>query len=147
MKYNLKVGQRVYAVEIENIDTRPVKVRVDGIEFEVTSEMIESVEAPREAGKTGMDPRPMSSIHPPITPVLHENILRAPLPGKVIDILVQVGEKVKTGQVIVVIDAMKMKNSIRAGYGGIVSEVLVSGGQSVAHQQALVKFEDPGEAA
>jgi biotin carboxyl carrier protein len=41
-----------------------------------------------------------------------------------------------------VIEAMKMKNSIRATRAGKISEVLVSPGETVAHKQALVKFED-----
>ena len=53
----------------------------------------------------------------------------------------------ETGQVLVIIEAMKMKNSIRSVYSGMVSEVLVSAGQSVAHKQALVKFADIGEAS
>ena len=42
---------------------------------------------------------------------------------------------------------MKMKNSIRAVRSGMVGEVLVSAGQSVAHKQALIRFADSGEAA
>ena len=57
------------------------------------------------------------------------------------------GDKVEAGQVIVIIEAMKMKNSIRSVYSGTIGEVLVSAGQSVAHKQALIKFAEMGEAA
>ena len=57
------------------------------------------------------------------------------------------GEKVEAGQVILVIEAMKMKKSIRSVYSGTVSDVFVSTGQSVAHKQALIKFADLGEAS
>jgi biotin carboxyl carrier protein len=50
------------------------------------------------------------------------------------------------GQVILIIEAMKMKNSIRSIHTGTVSEVLVNAGQSVAHKQALLKFAETSEA-
>jgi biotin carboxyl carrier protein len=71
----------------------------------------------------------------------------APLPGTITEVFVKTGEKVETGQVVLVIEAMKMKNSIRAVRAGIVGEVLVSAGQSVAHKQALIRFADAGEAS
>jgi biotin carboxyl carrier protein len=53
---------------------------------------------------------------------------------------VKAGEQIESGQVILVIEAMKMKNSIRATRAGKISEVLVSAGETVAHKQSLVKF-------
>jgi len=73
--------------------------------------------------------------------------LSAPLPGTVVEVFVKAGDKVEAGQVVLVIEAMKMKNSIRSVFSGLVSEVLVTAGQSVAHKQALVKFAKLGEAA
>jgi biotin carboxyl carrier protein len=66
--------------------------------------------------------------------------LTAPLPGTVIEIFVKPGEQIEAGQVILVIEAMKMKNSIRSTRAGKVAEVLVGAGQTVAHKQALVRF-------
>jgi biotin carboxyl carrier protein len=60
---------------------------------------------------------------------------------------VKAGDKVEAGQVVLVIEAMKMKNSIRSTWSGTVGNVLVSVGQTVAHKQALVKFADLGEAS
>jgi biotin carboxyl carrier protein len=68
--------------------------------------------------------------------------MTAPLPGTVIEIFVKAGEQIEAGQVILVIEAMKMKNSIRSIRAGRISEVLVSANQTVAHKQILVKFAD-----
>jgi biotin carboxyl carrier protein len=68
--------------------------------------------------------------------------MTAPLPGTVIEIFVKAGEQIEAGQVILVIEAMKMKNSIRSTRAGKIVEVLVSAGQTVAHKQILVKFAD-----
>ena len=67
--------------------------------------------------------------------------MTAPLPGTVIEIFVKPGDQIETGQVILVIEAMKMKNSIRSTRAGRIGEVLVSAGLTVAHKQALVRFE------
>jgi biotin carboxyl carrier protein len=66
--------------------------------------------------------------------------MNAPLPGLVIEVFVKAGDEIEAGQVILIIEAMKMKNSIRSTRGGSISEVLVSPGETVAHKQALVRF-------
>jgi biotin carboxyl carrier protein len=55
----------------------------------------------------------------------------APMPGKIVRVLVTQGEVVRARQPVVVIEAMKMENELRAGRDGIVTEVLVHEGQSV----------------
>jgi biotin carboxyl carrier protein len=58
-----------------------------------------------------------------------------------VDVFVKAGDEVELGKVVLIIEAMKMKNSIRSTRAGKVAEILVSAGQTVAHKQALVKFE------
>jgi biotin carboxyl carrier protein len=60
----------------------------------------------------------------------------------VIDVFVKPGDTIEMGQVVLIIEAMKMKNSIRSTRAGTIAEVLVSAGQTVAHKQVLVKFVD-----
>ena len=69
------------------------------------------------------------------------NIVEAPLPGRVIEILVKVGDEVKVGQAVVVLEAMKMENSITSNYHGTVKQILVSSGDAVAANAALVEIE------
>ena len=151
MKYKITVNNQVYEVEVENINTRPVIAHVDGERFEVMPENAGQAETRKDANEKterkafNPNPAPVRSTSP--NPALSGNILTAPLPGTIIEVFVKPGEKVETGQVLVIIEAMKMKNSIRSVYSGMVSEVLVSAGQSVAHKQALVKFADIGEAS
>ncbi len=154
MKYKITVNNQTFEVEIENIHARPVIARVDGERFEVMPENGNQAEAKKEAGGTKNIAEKKSISQKPVTaaafspnPAISGNALTAPLPGTVVDVFVKPGEKVEAGQVVLVIEAMKMKNSIRSVYSGTISEVLVSPGQSVAHKQALVKFADLGEAA
>ena len=69
------------------------------------------------------------------------NVVEAPLPGRVIEILVKVGDEVKVGQAVVVLEAMKMDNSITSNYHGTVKQILVSSGDAVAANAALVEIE------
>ena len=138
MKYVVKIADKDYEVEIEDIHARPVIARVDGQAFEVTPEGGVKRPAPKETGefKPGDLSKPLSSQG------ISSNELTAPLPGVVTTVFVKPGDSIEMGQVVLVIEAMKMKNSIRSTRAGTISEVLVSAGQTVAHKQVLVKFID-----
>jgi biotin carboxyl carrier protein len=62
----------------------------------------------------------------------------APMPGKVVRLLVSAGQTVEVGQGLVVVEAMKMQNEVRAPKGGKVERVLVVEGQAVRTQEALL---------
>jgi biotin carboxyl carrier protein len=62
----------------------------------------------------------------------------APMPGKIVRVLVSAGEQVQAGSGLVVVEAMKMQNEIRAPKSGKVERVLVTEGQAVRTQEALV---------
>ena len=151
MKYKITANNKTYEVEIENINARPVIAFVDGDRFEVMPENADQIETGKDADaktvKKAFNPNPAPAASSSPNQALSGNALTAPLPGTIIEVFVKAGEKVEAGQVVVIIEAMKMKNSIRSVYSGTISEVLVSAGQSVAHKQALIKFADLGEAS
>lgn len=70
-----------------------------------------------------------------------ENNVTAPMPGNILGIQVKQGEAVKTGQVLLVLEAMKMENEIVAPRDGIVKRVHVTVGQSVNTGDPLVSLE------
>ena len=138
MKYKLNINNQTIEVEIEDINKRPIIAKVDGLRFEVMPENGRQAEVKPEAG-VNLEPKPSLPI-PGTLPPAGNHILFAPLPGTVLELFVKPGEQVEAGQVVLVIEAMKMKNSIRSIFSGIVDNVLVSQGQSVAHKQALIEF-------
>ena len=136
MKYIVKVADKSYEVEIENLNARPVIAHVDGQKFEVNPDH----EAEPVSQKEPREFEPAAALKQPSRSNAGPNEMTAPLPGTVIEVFVKAGEHIETGQVILIIEAMKMKNSIRSTRAGEVTEVLVSAGQTVAHKQALVRF-------
>lgn len=70
-----------------------------------------------------------------------ESIITAPIPGKVVKILVEEGNEVEAGQTVIIIAAMKMESEFKAAKTGVVSEVKVKEGQTVEARQELVVIE------
>jgi biotin carboxyl carrier protein len=137
MKYTVTISNRCYEVEIEDIHVRPIVAYVDGQKFEVQ---------PESGNKPAIRPEteqvsPTVTAAQPVSQTGNGNELTAPLPGTIISIFVKPGEEIEAGKVVLIIEAMKMKNSIRTTRGGRVAEVLVSQGQTVTHKQPLVRFE------
>ncbi len=136
MKYVVKVADQYYEVEIVDIHAKPIIARVDGQEFEVSPEDGARLAIQKER----KEPKSVELSKQPLSPNTTPGELTAPLPGTVIEIFVRTGEYVEAGQVMLIIEAMKMKNSIRSTRAGKITEVLVSAGDTVAHKQILVKF-------
>jgi len=68
-------------------------------------------------------------------------VVKAPMPGKVVSVLVGVGDQVKAGAGLIVIEAMKMENELRATAAGDVREIRVAPGEAVTAGQVLVVIE------
>ena len=137
MKYSVRIADKSYEVEIEDIHARPIVAHVDGERFEVHPETRNKTEASKET----QNAQPSETPARLASQAVNAGELTAPLPGTVVEVFVKPGDQVEVGKVVLVIEAMKMKNSIRSTRTGKVADVLVRAGQSVAHKQALVTFE------
>jgi biotin carboxyl carrier protein len=137
MKYKVSISDSSYEVEIEDIHARPIIARVDGQRYEVYPENGNKPEVREEP----VAERAIAYSAQPVAQAGGSHELTAPLPGTIIEFFVKPGDEIEVGKVVVVIEAMKMKNSIRSTRAGKVGEILASPGQTVAHKQALVRFE------
>jgi len=127
--YKVLINSHLYEVEIVDLLARPVLAVVDGRPIEVWPETKEvSSEAPAPAGKTG------ESVDNQVREIL------APMPGTIVSVAVEPGSQVTYGQELCVLEAMKMKNVIRAPRAGTIGKVAVTQGQSVKHHDLLVEF-------
>lgn len=141
MKYTVKIADVTYEVEIEDLNQRPILARIGDETFEVTPENGHAAARsdspqPGSASKTAKQ----APAGAPSGPASGTSIV-APLPGTVTEVNVKAGDSIQSGQQVCVIDAMKMKNAIRATRGGKIAKVAITAGQSVTHRQVLVEFE------
>lgn len=70
-----------------------------------------------------------------------ELIVKAAIPGTIMEVLVKEGQQVKRGDALLVLDSMKMNNTICASDNGTVKKVYITSGQSVGKDAPLVEFE------
>jgi len=144
-KYQYKVQGVDYEVEIEDVVGNVAKVNVNGIPFEV--EMQQPINAakhpnivkPKVAAPAAPAVAPAAAPKPAAAPVAAKgNTLTAPLPGTITNVLVKEGEEVFAGQVVVILEAMKMQNNIEAEQSGTVTAVHVNHGDTVMEGAALL---------
>jgi len=150
--FRIKVNDRLYTVEIEGppIPSGPTSVTVNGRTFQVEVERETPVEAKEPAvvvrppgqERAGAPPPPTSTRARSGAPTaIGAKQVIAPMPGKIVAIKVQAGDKVGYGDELCVLEAMKMEQSIRATREGVVKEVKVSVGQVVPYGSVLIEFE------
>ena len=70
-----------------------------------------------------------------------DNIVASPMPGKIVKIPVKAGDKVESGQTVIIVSAMKMESEYKAGKEGIIKEVHVSEGDTIEGNQPLITIE------
>ena len=70
-----------------------------------------------------------------------DKIIKAPMPGLVLASEVKPGERIAKGKTLIIIEAMKMENTIKAPYDAVIKEVFVTAGQAVDKDEKLVELE------
>lgn len=146
-KYQYKVQGVDYDVEIIDIEGNIAKVNVNGISFEVemkqpinpaTTPHLPKIAVPKATGNNTSNiqkaPEKPSSSKQTGT----GKKIGAPLPGTITDIKVKEGDTVKSGDTVIILEAMKMQNNIEADCDGTITSVLVSKGDTVMEGDALI---------
>lgn len=128
-------GQK-FQVEVTQKDQKFLTVEVNGTAYEV--------ELDREI-KTTKTPVLVRSAMPqgsPLPPANERNTISisSPLPGIVVSIAVKEGDTIHKGQVLFVLEAMKMENSIQSDYDGVVAKVLTQPGAQVLQGATLIEI-------
>ena len=137
-EYKFKISGQDYTTSVEELEDGTLNVTVNGKAYQV--EIPEKAQHPahsvaRPAAPAGQAApavaRPAASAPASVA---------APLPGTITAVKVKAGQKVRRGDTLVVMEAMKMANEITAEADGTVKSVLVSQGQSVNQGMTLVEF-------
>lgn len=124
MKYKVTLNGKTYEVEVEETDAVIVNV---------------SDAAPVVPPAAPAHPAPVASAAPAAPAAAADGVkVLAPMPGTILAMNVSVGQAVKAGKVLLVLEAMKMENEITAPSDGIVKQILVQKGATVDTDAALV---------
>ncbi|MHA2379404.1 MAG: biotin/lipoyl-containing protein [Candidatus Thorarchaeota archaeon] len=119
-----------YSVKVVSRTGSKVALEVDGEKRDIEwSRVRKEVEVKASTSTTTQDgPRVTGGVYPP-------------MPGKITEVAVKVGDKVKTGQTVCILEAMKMFNELKATNAGVVKEVNVETGSNVTPNDLLVLIE------
>lgn len=143
MKIHVRIQNKTFEVRLGDLHSRPIQAQVDGEMFEVwPEEMMVSTSQTSPLVSNTATPQPIVDAPASANETNRVKNVVAPLPGVIIEINAKVGQQVKFGDALCVLEAMKMKNAIRAGRDGEISTIQVQVGDSVQHSQILMEFKD-----
>ncbi|MDE6808452.1 MAG: biotin/lipoyl-binding protein [Prevotella sp.] len=147
-KYQYKVKGVDYEVEIAEVEGNIAKVNVNGIPFEIELQKpINAAKHPTMNNPKVQSPQPVSvKVAQPVAPQPAQPVvpagagtpLKAPLPGTIVEIKVQIGQQVNVGDTVLVLEAMKMQNNIEAETAGQVTSIVVKQGDTVMEGSVLL---------
>jgi len=133
--FKAKVDDKSYQIVLSRIEPeKEMTVKVDEATFKA------EIRTPaRKTSFTHFEPTiAVRSKKPLRNSQASEGAIVAPMTGKIVSVKVKKGEQVKAGQVVCVVEAMKMQNEIATSKGGVVKEVYVSEGSSVSEGEPLL---------
>lgn len=138
--YRIRIDSEVYEVEIDEVlkESMPKAIKEVKREEGKTVESVKEKSNIRETSTVKEDVERKEEKEEPLEN--NAEYILAPLPGKIIDVMVKPGDSVKKGDVLLTIEAMKMKNEIFAGFEAKVAEVYVKPGDKVETNKKLLKL-------
>lgn len=144
-EFSYKINGAPYRVVVTKSDSELVELEVNGTPY--TVEITPKTKKPktvvqRQSTSTGASSLSTSTplVTKPSAPA-GKNTIQSPLPGIILDIRCKVGDTVKKGQTLMILEAMKMENNILSSGNGKVTEILVQKGDSVLEGANLVVIE------
>ena len=148
-KFQYKVQGVDYDVEIEELEGNVAKVNVNGIKFEMELKQPinpahairkkPEVQQPHPAQQpAAAKPAPAAAPAEQPAPAATGSQVKSPLPGTITSVNLQVGDKIKDGDTVVVLEAMKMQNNIESEFSGTVTSISVKPGDSVLEGAVLL---------
>lgn len=132
--FSVEMHEKVYKVELKKIDKKaPFPIKVNSVPFNV------KLETPtRKILSEILEPSISFVAKETIKTVVEKGAVTAPMAGKIVTVTVKEGDSVKLGEVLCVLEAMKMENEITATKAGLIQEVRISEGMPVSEGTVLV---------
>ncbi len=145
-KYNLVINNQNFEVEILNESNGIFQVNVNGSVVEVKDTSSQPVIISNQETISQPSKIKSSEVQENKTSVDSVNVdksgqIKAMMPGKVLEILIMIGDEVSNGTPLLVIESMKMENTINSSLSGKVSNILVKVDDSVQYDQVMIEIE------
>lgn len=136
-KYKFKINGSTYHIDIRETSGNTIKLEVNGSPYEVVMET--EVKTSKTPTLIRTELRPTQKVEPLSTNESTKKVI-SPLPGTVLEILVKEGDVVKTGDKLLVLEAMKMENSIIAEAAGTIRSIKVQPKSNVLQGDLLLEI-------
>lgn len=142
-EYKYQINGNLYKVTIGDIEDNIAHVEVNGTPYSVKMEQAPKAAPTKPVVRPVAAPKPATTTAAPAArPAAGgKSGVKSPLPGVILDVKVNVGDEVKKGQVVIILEAMKMENNINADRDGKVTAIPVSKGESVLEGTDLIIIE------
>lgn len=146
-RFRVKINDQVFEVEVEemgrpeSVAQAPMPVTPPPVTAPATVPVTPVARPAAPAAPAAAPARSVPSQSPSQAGGDDAGLIKAPIPGVISEIRVSPGKAVKRGDVLLLLEAMKMQNEILAPYDAVVSEVLVNQGASVQTGDPLVKLD------
>lgn len=138
-EYKYKINGQEYKVAVGDIENNIAEVSVNGTTYKVELEQAAAPAPVVKSVKPAAAPRTEAGTKVVAKPAA--GAVKAPLPGVILDLKVNVGDTVAAGDTVVILEAMKMENNIHADKGGVVKSICVNKGDSVLEGADLLIIE------
>lgn len=131
-QYLYEINGRTYRVKVKEVLSSRAVVEVNDVEYQVRIKEPAITQADVVSHPPGSVPVPeVSAARRPVSPPSGNGLVRAPMPGVVLRVLLQAGDQVSAGDTVLIIEAMKMENEIKAPIAGTIQKIMVDEGDSV----------------
>jgi Acetyl/propionyl-CoA carboxylase, alpha subunit len=142
-QFKYTINGNVYKVTVNKVEDTLAEVEVNGIPYKVqmdkpAKKQVITVKRPVQTHTAASAPQ--TTVSRPANTGGVGGAVKSPLPGVILDIECKVGDTVKKGQKLFILEAMKMENTIPADRDGVIAEIKVSKGDSVLEGTELVTF-------
>lgn len=139
MKYLVTLNGNEYEVEVGADSVTLTAERIGAAKAAPAPAPVVSRPAPAAVPAPAPAPAPAAAVSAPAAPVSGSGItVAAPMPGNILKVMVKPGDAVKSGQILLLLEAMKMENEIYSPCDGTVNSVLVSVGGTVNSNDPMV---------
>jgi biotin carboxyl carrier protein len=137
-KFNFKINGNQYVVDVKSVEANMAEVEVNGTVFSIELEKKMTVTKTPTIVRSTVVNKPEHAEIPKVNSDGKIKKVESPLPGSIFKILVKEGDLVKVDDVLIIVEAMKMENSVLSEVNGTVKEIKVTVGTSVLQGETLL---------